>query len=110
MNIVTLASQELTKDLDFDESQADDAAIACKEAALEELGEWVDDVNNANDLNSIGGLRLLLLHLASRHAGIRWRSCEVPLQHPPTPALCHHLCNPSSSLVPTSPPPPYLRC
>jgi len=35
------------------------------------------DSNNANDLKAIGGLRVLLQHLASKHDGIRWRACEV---------------------------------
>lgn len=69
--------KELTKDLDFDESAADAAVIARKEAALEELADWVDDINNANDLKSIGGLAVLMHHLASAHPGIRWRACEV---------------------------------
>lgn len=69
--------KELTKDLDFDETEADAAAISRKEVALEELADWVDDINNANDLKAIGGLTVLLHHLHSAHAGIRWRACEV---------------------------------
>jgi hypothetical protein len=92
--------QELTRDLDFDESAADATVIARKEAALEELADWVrrqppyhlqrqalcaqrvvsrqvDDINNANDLKAIGGLAVLVHHLHSAHAGIRWRACEV---------------------------------
>jgi len=42
--LLTIAAQELTKDLDFDESCADDGAIALKEQALEELADWVDDM------------------------------------------------------------------
>jgi hypothetical protein len=38
---VTRSVQELTKDLDFDEKGADDSVIARKEAALEELADWV---------------------------------------------------------------------
>ncbi len=36
-----MLAQELTRDLDFDESTADAAAITRKEAALEELADWV---------------------------------------------------------------------
>ncbi len=38
---VVMLVQELTKDLDFDESAADAELIARKEAALEELADWV---------------------------------------------------------------------
>jgi hypothetical protein len=34
-------AQELTKELDYDETQADADVIARKEAALEELADWV---------------------------------------------------------------------
>ncbi|XP_047311332.1 hsp70 nucleotide exchange factor fes1-like [Impatiens glandulifera] len=47
------------------------------EAMLDELQEHVESIDNANDLNSIGGLVPLLGYLKSSHSNIRAKAADV---------------------------------
>ncbi|KAK9057777.1 hypothetical protein SSX86_022615 [Deinandra increscens subsp. villosa] len=47
------------------------------EDMLDELQEHVESIDNANDLNSIGGLTPLLNYLRNSHANIRAKAAEV---------------------------------
>ncbi|KAK9806566.1 hypothetical protein WJX73_001929 [Symbiochloris irregularis] len=61
----------------LDSGTADEEAVAQKKSLLEELTEIVENVDNARDLNRIGGIRTLKSLMESPYAGLRWRAAEV---------------------------------
>jgi len=51
--------------------------LEMKEEILDELLDWVEDLDHANDLHAIGGLLPLIDHLDSTQASLRWRAAAA---------------------------------
>ncbi|KAJ8898504.1 hypothetical protein PR048_003864 [Dryococelus australis] len=67
----------------------DDDPSEC-EAALEEILEYVDRIDFANDFHKIGGFSILHACLNSPHASIRWRTAQLVAELTQNNPYCQH--------------------